>query len=161
MTYGICLLSVVSCRKEASNTSELVTQLLFGETYEIAEESEEWFKIIITFDNYVCWLNKKQHNPLSESAFEKIQKHARVLLAEKSGGSTRQSVATQHGGNIDAFTPSLAVVPCGAVDLADGEPVEENCLVDGGIERDRDDVVFHDRISVKDEGRGRHGHRVG
>ncbi len=74
MTYGICLLSVVSCRKEASNTSELVTQLLFGETYEIAEETEEWFKIVVTYDNYVCWLNKKQHNPLSESAFEKIQK---------------------------------------------------------------------------------------
>lgn len=72
MTYGICLLSVVPCRKEASNTSELVTQLLFGETYEIAEETEEWFKISTTFDSYVCWLNKKQHSPLSESVFNKI-----------------------------------------------------------------------------------------
>jgi gamma-D-glutamyl-L-lysine dipeptidyl-peptidase len=72
MNYGICLLSVVPCRKEASNTSELVTQLLFGETYEIAEESEGWYKISTTFDAYVCWLNKKQHNSLSEASFNKI-----------------------------------------------------------------------------------------
>ncbi|MBK6521316.1 MAG: SH3 domain-containing protein [Sphingobacteriaceae bacterium] len=81
MTYGICLLSVVSCRKEASNTSELVTQLLFGETYEIAEETEEWFKIVVTYDNYVCWLNKKQHNPLAKYAFEKIQKSKQNAMA--------------------------------------------------------------------------------
>jgi hypothetical protein len=74
MTYGICLLSVVSCRKEASNTSELVTQLLFGETYEVVEETEEWFKIVTNYESYVCWLNKKQHFALSESTFEKIQK---------------------------------------------------------------------------------------
>lgn len=72
MIYGICLLSVVPCRKEPSNASELVTQLLFGETYEIAEETEEWFKISTTFDSYVCWLSKKQHSPLSESVFNKI-----------------------------------------------------------------------------------------
>jgi hypothetical protein len=72
MAYGICLLSVVSCRKDASNTSELVTQLLFGETYEIAEETEDWFKISTSFDNYICWLNKKQHSPLSDAAYNKI-----------------------------------------------------------------------------------------
>lgn len=75
MPYGICLLSVVSCRKEPSNVSELVTQLLFGETYQITEETEEWFKIITNYDNYECWLNKKQHNHLSDGAFQQIQKN--------------------------------------------------------------------------------------
>jgi hypothetical protein len=72
MTYGICLLSVVPCRKEPSNTSEMVTQLLFGETYEIGEETEEWYKISTSFDSYICWLNKKQHNHLSENAYKRI-----------------------------------------------------------------------------------------
>jgi len=74
MPFGICLLSVVSCRKEPTNVSELVTQLLFGETYQITEETEEWFKIIISDDNYECWLNKKQHNHLSENAYLQIKK---------------------------------------------------------------------------------------
>lgn len=74
MSHGICLLSVVPCRKEATNISEMVTQLLFGETYQITDETEEWYKIKTTFDSYECWLNKKQHNSLSEKAFEQIRK---------------------------------------------------------------------------------------
>ncbi len=74
MPFGICLLSVVSCRKEPTNVSELVTQLLFGETYQITEETEEWFKITISDDGYQCWLNKKQHNHLSDNAYQQIQK---------------------------------------------------------------------------------------
>ena len=74
MSHGICLLSVVSCRKEASNSSEMVTQLLFGETYQITEETEEWFRIITSYDSYECWLNKKQHNPLSEKTYQQIHK---------------------------------------------------------------------------------------
>ncbi len=77
MPYGICLLSVVPCRKEAANVSEMVTQLLFGETYEILEDSnEEWYKIKIHFDGYECWLNKKQHTHLSDSAFHQIKSHS-------------------------------------------------------------------------------------
>ena len=75
MSHGICLLSVVPCRKEASNTSEMVTQLLFGETYEIIEETEGWYKIIIAYDSYECWLNKKQHNFLTEKTFHEIKKN--------------------------------------------------------------------------------------
>lgn len=82
MIYGICLLSVVPCRKEASSTSELVTQLLFGETYIVEEGTEEWLKIITSFDNYSCWLNIKQHNPLSESTFEKINKSKTICNSD-------------------------------------------------------------------------------
>lgn len=74
MSHGICLLSVVPCRKEPANVSEMVTQLLFGETYKITDENEEWFKIITAYDSYECWLNKKQHNPISEKTFQSIQK---------------------------------------------------------------------------------------
>lgn len=51
----------------------MVTQLLFGETYEIAEETEEWLKIVTTYDSYVCWLSKKQHTPLSENTYNKLR----------------------------------------------------------------------------------------
>ncbi|HRH12375.1 MAG TPA: hydrolase Nlp/P60, partial [Bacteroidia bacterium] len=54
MQHGICLLSLVPCRKEASNTSEMVTQLLFGETYSILDSNDEWLKIQIAYDQYEC-----------------------------------------------------------------------------------------------------------
>lgn len=74
MQYGICLLSVVPCRKESSNTSEMVTQLLFGEHYTVIDLTEGWLKITTAFDNYECWINAKQHTRISESIFNQLQK---------------------------------------------------------------------------------------
>jgi hypothetical protein len=46
MNFGICSLSVIPCRKEPASTSEMVTQLLFGETYTIIEEEKIGFKLL-------------------------------------------------------------------------------------------------------------------
>ena len=73
MQRGICLLSVVPCRKEPAGTSEMVTQLLFGEHYSIIEQKEDWLKITTAIDNYECWLSIKQHSKLSEQSFQQIQ----------------------------------------------------------------------------------------
>ena len=70
--YGICLMSVVACRQQPSSTSEMVTQLLFGETYIITEEQEDWIFIHTTFDNYPCWISRKQHQYLSDKEFNQF-----------------------------------------------------------------------------------------
>lgn len=65
MSFGICSLSIVPCRKEPSGTSEMVTQLLFGETYEVLEDREDWLSVITSYDRYPCWISAKQHTPLA------------------------------------------------------------------------------------------------
>jgi cell wall-associated NlpC family hydrolase len=80
--YGICSLSVVPCRKEASNTSEMVTQLLFGEHYSVIEQTEDWIKILTAFDHYECWINKKQHTAISEASFKLLELQNPVLNNE-------------------------------------------------------------------------------
>lgn len=70
MSFGICSLSVIPCRKEPSGTSEMVTQLLFGETYAIVEEGEDWLRVTTTYDDYPCWISAKQHTPLSDKEFK-------------------------------------------------------------------------------------------
>lgn len=65
MSFGICTLSIIPCRKEPLSTSEMVTQLLFGETYTILEDKEEWLSITTTYDQYPCWINRKQHTPIA------------------------------------------------------------------------------------------------
>ena len=82
MQYGICLLSVVPGKKEASNTSEMVTQLLFGEHYSVLETTEGWLKIKGGYDNYECWINLKQHSKISETTFNLIQKQTPVCSKE-------------------------------------------------------------------------------
>lgn len=58
--FGICHLSVVPCRLEPSDRSEMVTQLLFGESFDIIETTEKWAKIKTHYDGYECWIDKKQ-----------------------------------------------------------------------------------------------------
>lgn len=63
--YGICNLSIVPCRKEPSDKSEMVTQLLFGEHFELLDNKGNWQLIKIAYDGYECWIDKKQFHPIS------------------------------------------------------------------------------------------------
>jgi len=82
MYNGICLLSVVPCRKEASNTSEMVTQLLFGEHYTVKEQTETWVQIETAYDKYECWINIKQHTKIAEATFKLLELQNPVISSE-------------------------------------------------------------------------------
>lgn len=63
--HGICNLSLIPCRKEPTDKSEMVTQLLFGEHFEVLEEKKSWALIRVAYDGYECWVDKKQFLSLS------------------------------------------------------------------------------------------------
>jgi cell wall-associated NlpC family hydrolase len=81
MHYGICLLSVIPCRKEPSSTSEMVTQLLFGEHYSVIENGEDWIKISTAYDNYECYISAKQHQKISENTVKELEKQEPVYAS--------------------------------------------------------------------------------
>ena len=72
--YGVCRLSVVPVRKDAADTSEMVTQLLFGDDYQVTEKSADrkWIRIKISFDKYEGWIDAKQHTSVTREHFEYI-----------------------------------------------------------------------------------------
>lgn len=70
MNYGICNLSIVPCRKEPSDRSEMVTQLLFGDHFEILEVLGSWCRIKNAFDDYECWVDKKQFLLIQQPTFD-------------------------------------------------------------------------------------------
>jgi len=57
---AICTLSVIPMRKEPSDRSEMVNQVLFGETMEILDSNEKWYMVKLNHDNYEGWVDKKQ-----------------------------------------------------------------------------------------------------
>lgn len=65
---------MIPVRAEASHKSEQVTQLLFGEHYEVLEESKDaaWLKIRMHFDQYEGWIDARQHHSISREHFEYI-----------------------------------------------------------------------------------------
>ncbi len=73
MKYGVCHLSVVPCRFEPFDTSEMVTQLLFGETVKLYEEKKKsWRRAKTAYDDYDCWIDEKQITFISLEEFEAI-----------------------------------------------------------------------------------------
>jgi cell wall-associated NlpC family hydrolase len=61
---GICNLSVIPLRKEARSESEIVSQLLFGDTFTInAEADNGWIEITTDFDQYTGFISNKQFAP--------------------------------------------------------------------------------------------------
>ncbi|MGE0090865.1 MAG: NlpC/P60 family protein [Bacteroidales bacterium] len=57
--YGIIENAAIAVRFEPSEKSEMVTQVLFGETVKIINETETWYQIETIFDNYPGWIDKK------------------------------------------------------------------------------------------------------
>jgi hypothetical protein len=83
MKYGICHLSVVPCRMEPSDKSEMVTQLLFGEVLKIYEEKRVgWRKIKTAFDDYDCWIDDKQYIEINETEFERLNTSSMIVCSE-------------------------------------------------------------------------------
>ncbi|MDG1046325.1 MAG: C40 family peptidase [Bacteroidia bacterium] len=62
MVKGICHLSQIPLRANPKSSSEMVSQLLFGETYLIIEQREEWSLIQMEYDGYEGWLSKSSIN---------------------------------------------------------------------------------------------------
>ena len=60
MNFAICPLSVVPVRRSASDKSEMVSQILFGEMVEILESRGSWSRIRCSWDSYIGWVDGKQ-----------------------------------------------------------------------------------------------------
>ena len=73
MEYGICNLAIIPLRAEASDKSEQVSQILFGETFEILEWTERWVRVITTNDNYEGWIGRLQFAMLGHIAYKTLK----------------------------------------------------------------------------------------
>lgn len=70
MNQGICLSMCIAMRAEAAHRSEMVSQLLFGESYLVIDTQDEWVKISTTDCQYEGWIPKNQHTEISDTEFQ-------------------------------------------------------------------------------------------
>ncbi|MCU0422006.1 MAG: C40 family peptidase [Bacteroidia bacterium] len=83
MKYGICLHPAIAVRKQATSTSEMVTQLLFGETYEVLEAENDWYKVHCLNPDYEGYISSNQHTLVQSSDFIKtVQSNFPYLVAQ-------------------------------------------------------------------------------
>tara|TARA_R110002124_G_scaffold172301_1_gene339931 strand:+ start:1802 stop:2563 length:762 start_codon:yes stop_codon:yes gene_type:complete len=80
--FGICNLAIIPLRFEPSDKSEIVSQVLFGEHFEILEQAQQWSRIKLQYDSYEGWVDSKQYQILSESNFNQLSNDAIILSAD-------------------------------------------------------------------------------
>lgn len=73
--YGICLVSGIPGRTDGSDKSEMVTHLLFGETYTVLDHTakKNWIFVRCTYDGYECWIDRGLHTELSSADYARWQ----------------------------------------------------------------------------------------
>jgi hypothetical protein len=74
MNYGISSLSIIPVRKEPSEKSEMVTQILYGEHFKIGEQMVGWSNVELAYDGYQGWIDSKMITPLPQRTLSKIEK---------------------------------------------------------------------------------------
>jgi len=82
MQYGICHLSIVPLRFEASDPSELVSQLLYGDFFKVLEQRKKWSRIRLDFDNYEGWIDNKQFQFITKKEYTSFSKKEPVYVAD-------------------------------------------------------------------------------
>ena len=60
MEFGICLVGFASLRERPDHRSEMVSQLLFGELFEVLETRNGWHHVMLQTDRYQGWVAVNQ-----------------------------------------------------------------------------------------------------
>lgn len=84
MQLAICLQPYIPMRSSASEASEMVNQLIFGDTFRITDEQPRWCHIIRDCDEYEGWIDRKTATPLSRREYELYNRntHEAMLLRQ-------------------------------------------------------------------------------
>ncbi|MCL6266385.1 C40 family peptidase [Flagellimonas myxillae] len=73
MQYGICHLSIVPIRTNPDDTTEMVSQLLYGEHFKVLEIRKKWSRIRVAYDSYEGWVSNNQFCWISEEDHQKLE----------------------------------------------------------------------------------------
>ena len=68
--FAIVLLPVVPMRAEASDKSEMVNQMLFGDTCRVLNQTEKWSLVKCVLDGYEGWVDNKQLRWINKEEFD-------------------------------------------------------------------------------------------
>lgn len=80
--FGICNLAIIPLRAESSDRSEIVSQVLFGEHFEVLETLKQWAKIRLQYDGYEGWVDVKQFQPITKDQYDQLSQEAIILNSD-------------------------------------------------------------------------------
>lgn len=80
MKGSICFTGFIPLRSEPSEKSQMITQILFGETYTVLLEEPKWAYIRLDYDGYEGWIDAKMVLHVSEQEYETWKKSSAWIV---------------------------------------------------------------------------------
>jgi len=74
MRYGISELTIVPIRSNDDDKAEMISQVLFGEHFQIIESKKKWSYIKLAHDEYKGWICNKQWIEISKETYLELDK---------------------------------------------------------------------------------------
>ncbi len=82
MQYGICPLSIIPLRLTPDDTSELVSQVLYGEFFKVLEQRKKWSRIRLAHDKYEGWIDNKQYLETTKEEYQSFDTAPQQMNAD-------------------------------------------------------------------------------
>ncbi|SFE95686.1 C40 family peptidase [Thermophagus xiamenensis] len=80
MPQSICTYGFIPVRTEPSEASQMETQILFGETYEIMERHNNWALVKLRYDGYTGWIDEKLIDNLDDRDVELWERSEGLII---------------------------------------------------------------------------------
>jgi gamma-D-glutamyl-L-lysine dipeptidyl-peptidase len=100
---ALCPLPAAPVRREPSHRSEMVSQLLFGETFGVYEVQGHWLRIYTDLDHYHGWIDRLQCHPMSNEFRNHLDGMSYRVVAEPYAMLTGNDY------------PNPVYLPCGSI----------------------------------------------
>ncbi len=91
MQYGICPLSLVPLRHSPDETSEMTSQILFGEHFKVMESRKYWSKIRVLADKCEGWIPNNQLQFITQEEFDTLEEKDPVFASDLIGFAERRN----------------------------------------------------------------------
>ncbi len=79
--YAACQVSIAPMRAHPNDKSEMVSQLLFGETVEVLEAKDGWRHVVCSWDGFSGWVDARQLRPITLSEYVEYGEHSSISLS--------------------------------------------------------------------------------
>lgn len=80
MTYGICELSLVPLREAGQHSSLLVSEILYGELFQILSQQKKWSRARL-LDSCEGWIENSQYKEISKEVYNDLKNaNTKVLI---------------------------------------------------------------------------------
>lgn len=84
--FGICRVGVAPVRRFDDSTSEQVTQVLYGESFDVLQIRDNWVRVRLTTDGYIGWVALAQVSLFKEDEYRKFESISRMYVSKKTAG---------------------------------------------------------------------------